>query len=155
MSYRRSGVKGATSFRRLLRQLPASADQKCIELLNRAGPILTARMKARIPFRTGFGRGGISYRVTPSTKTLKVGVLVPKLSRSDYFYLHILDVGRRSQLVLAHHKNGNTYRLQVRSMKPLRIVAQGAGDFRSEFLPNYRALMDVILLDAARGAGDD
>jgi hypothetical protein len=155
MTYRRSSLKGAVSFRRLLKRLSDSADRRLLALLNKAGPVLAETMRGALPERTGFARGGISWRLTPGTKTLKVGVLVPKLSRSDYFYLHILDVGRKAQTVTIRRGPRAGAPMHVTALAPLRVVYKGLQQFRSEFLPGYRALMNEILLDAARGAGDD
>jgi hypothetical protein len=155
VSYRRSSVKGAASFRRLLKQLPDTADQKLLALLRKAGPALAVSMQATVPERTGFGRSGISWRLTPGTKTLKVGVLVPRISRSDYFYLHILDVGRKAQTVTIKRGPRAGAPMRVPAYKALRIVYKGMQQFRGEFLPAYRTLMNEILLTAARGVGDD
>ena len=158
MANRRSTIKGAASFRRLLKRLPDSTDQRLIAVLQKAGPILADRMRARVPHRTGHLETAISWRVTPSTKNLKVGLLT-KASNKKLFYGHILDVGRKDKIVRAtrHDKGGgvSTYLLHVKARAGLFLEAAGLRDFRDDVLPDFRKLMDEILTDAARGAGND
>jgi hypothetical protein len=161
MSGRRSTIKGAASFRRLLKALPDSANKRLVVFLNDAGPVIAAKMREKVPVlqsprpnRTaGAARDSISWKVTPKTLNLKVGELT---KRSIVFYAHILDVGRKAQTVNVTrgskvYPNG----IKVPSMAPLNIVRATRTAFRLETLPGYRTLMDSILLDAAKGAGND
>lgn len=161
MSHKRSTIKGAASFKRLLRRLPDSANQRIVQFLNDAGPPLAAAMKARIPMlakprpnRTaGAARNSITWKVTPKTLNLKVGELT---KRDAVFYAHILDVGRKAQNVRVTrgskvYPNG----INVRALKPLYIVSNTRVAFRSDSLPGYKTLITDILRNASEGAGDD
>jgi hypothetical protein len=158
MAAHRSSIKGAASFRRLLKRLPDSADARLVAVLQQAGPILAERMKERLPYRTGHLQQAISWRVTPNTKNLKVGLL-SKAGNRKLFYGHIIDIGRRDRIVRAtrHNKSGSvsTYLLHVKAKAGIFLESAGLRDFRNDVLPDFRKLMDSILLDAARGAGND
>lgn len=161
MSYRRSSIKGAASFKRLIKALPDSAHTRIVSFLNGAGPPLAGKMESLTPVlkvprpdRTaGAARASIAWKVTPATMNLKVGELT---KRSVVFYAHILDVGRKAGNVKVtrgtkHYPRG----INVRALKPLHIVNGVRVAFRIDDLPGYRTLMDDILLEAAKGAGDD
>lgn len=158
---RRSSIKGAASFRRLLKALPASANQRLLTFLQAAGPVIAAKMKSEIPVlavprpnrRAGEARESITAKVTPKTLTLKVGELT---KRDVVFYAHILDTGRKAQNVKVtrgskSYPNG----INVRAMVPLHIIGKTRAAFRLETLPGYRTLMDDILRDASQGVGND
>ena len=160
----RSTIKGAASFRRLLKQLPDSANKQLISFLTTAGAVLAQQMKSGLPVlasprpnRTpGALRDSISYKVTPTTLKLKVGTLNAKLGRSSLFYGHILDVGRKAKNVKVTrgtkvYPNG----INVTALQPLYVISKAKAVFRNGTLPGYRTLMDQILLDASQGAGDD
>lgn len=157
---KRSTIKGAASFRRMLKALPDSASRRLVVFLNNAGPRIAADMEEKVPVlksprpnRTaGAARASISWKVTPKTLNLKVGQLT---KRSIVFYAHILDVGRKAQTVHVTRGSKAPYDMRVPSMAPLNIVRATRTAFRLETLPGYRTLMDSILLDAARGAGND
>jgi hypothetical protein len=163
MAYRRSSVKGATSFRRLVRQLPDASQAELLVLLNQAGPVIAARMKARTPVlatprkdrQAGALRDGIAWKVNARSMTLQVGLLGTPRGRAKLFYGHIIDVGRKAKTVTIKRGAHEGSALHVRALTPLRLVYKGLQDFRSGFLPEYRQLMDRILLRAAQGAGDD
>ena len=161
---RRSTIKGAASFKRILKQLPDSANKQLISFLNGAGATMAEQMKSGLPVlsaprpgRTpGALRASISYKVTPTTLNLKVGTLNGKLGRSSLFYGHILDVGRKAKTVtVTRRKNAAPYQLQVSPLTGLYIINRLKVTFLSGSLPGYRQIMDNILLDASRGAGDD
>lgn len=164
MSRRRSSIKGAASFRRLLKALPASSHQELVAFLQAAGPVIAPKMKAEIPVlaaprpnRTpGAARNSISWKVTPKTLNLKVGQLN---KRDAPFYAHILDVGRKAQTVTvtrtARRGGGPPYAMRVPAMIARHIVRKTRAAFRLETLPGYRKLMDRILARAAQGAGND
>jgi hypothetical protein len=158
---RRSSVKGGASFRRMLKGIGALADPRLVTFLRSAGPVLAGGMQNRIPVlsvprpnRTpGAARNSISWRVTPSTLNLKVG----ELSKRDIvFYAHILDVGRKGGNVrVTRGQKSYPNGINVRAMKPRYIIRSVRTQFRLETLPGYRTIMDDILTQASRGAGDD
>jgi hypothetical protein len=157
---RRSTIKGAASFRRLLKALPDSANKQLVSFLQTAGPVLAAKMRSEIPVlsaprpnRTpGLARNSISWRVTPVTLNLKVGELTKK---DIVFYAHILDVGRKGKTVPIKRGPRAGHKMNVRAMAPLYIVTSVRAAYRLDSLPGYRTLMDQILLDASQGVGDD
>lgn len=161
---RRSSIKGAASFRRLLKQLPQSANKQIVGFLTTAGAVLAEEMKSELPVlasprpdRTdGALRASISYKVTPTTLNLKVGEL---RKRDILFYGHILDVGRKAKTVnvtrTARRGGGPPYALRVSPLQPLYVISRTKASFRNGTLPGYRTLIDQILLDASQGAGDD
>ena len=161
---RRSTVRGAASFRRLLKRLPDSATEQLKTFLNAAGPILAEQMKSGLPVLTsprpdrtpGALRASISYKVTPSTLNLKVGTLSAKLGRSSLFYGHILDTGRKAKNVKVTRGSRKYPKgINVKALQPLYVVSRVRATFLKGSLPGYRTIMDSILADAARGAGDD
>lgn len=160
MSRHRSTVKGGASFNRLIRALPTSANKRLVTFLQAAGPVLAAKMEVLIPVlaaprpnRTpGLARDSIKWRVTPATLNLKVG----EISKRDIiFYAHILDVGRKAQDVRIKSGPRKGRVMHVKALKPRYIVGSVRATFRLETLPGYRSIMDDILLDASRGAGND
>ena len=161
MSNRRSTVKGAASFRRLLRALPDSSNQQLVAFLNDAGPVIAAKMRAEVPVlksprpnRTaGAARNSINWKVTPKTLNLKVGELT---KRDIVFYAHILDVGRKAKNVKVTrgskvYPNG----INVRALPALNIVKKTLATFRIENLPGYGTLITSILTRASLGIGND
>lgn len=164
MSAHRSSIKGAASFRRLLRNIGPSANTRLVKFLTDAGPLVAAEMKAIVPVLQtprpdrvpGAGRDSIGWRVTPKSLNLKVGTLNAKLGRSKFFYLHILDIGRRGGNVKVtrgskNYPNG----INVRTMTGRRILSKVRRRFRWEALPGFRTIMNDILANAARGIGND
>ena len=157
----RSTIKGAVSFRRMLRALPDSANTRLVVFLSDSGPVIAVTMqdqlpvlKSPVPNRTpGAARASITWKVTPKTLNLKVGQLT---KRSIVFYAHILDVGRKGGNVkVTRGRRSYPNGINVRAMSPLNIVRATRRSFRLETLNGYRSLMNDILADAARGAGDD
>jgi hypothetical protein len=163
MTRRRSTIKGAASFRRLLRRLPDGANARLLALLNEAGPVLAGFMRSALPVLAhpkrdrvpGALRASISWRVTPKSLNLKVG----QLSKKDLpFYGHILDVGRKAKTVRVtrvSRRGGAPYNLRVRPLAGLHVTARTKAGFVNRFIPEYRQLMDQVLADASQGAGDD
>lgn len=157
---KRSTIKGAASFRRMLKALPDSANRQIVGFLTDAGPVIAGKMQGLVPIlrtprphRTaGAARASISWKVTPKTLNLKVGELTKK---SIVFYAHILDVGRKAQTVNVTRGTKMPYSMRVPAMAPLYIIRSTRTAFRLETLPGYRTLMNSILLDAAKGVGND
>jgi hypothetical protein len=156
MARRGSKIKGATSFRRLLRRLPDSANkQLAVFLGDEVGPALAAYMRVITPLKTGALRAGETFKLAAKSLRLQVGIIGKRL-QSRLFYGHILDVGRRAQKKTVTRKKGvSPYVMNVSPFKALRLEGRTMTDFRQNFLPRYRSVMDAILADAARGAGDD
>jgi len=172
MARRRSTIKGAASFRRLLRRLPDSARKELAQFLGEeVGPGLATFMRAVTPIRSGALKGAIAFKLAAKSLRLRIGV-IGKADASRLFYGHILDVGRRAQRVRVTRRNRgsgfssktlakkggapmSSYVLNVKPLKALRLEYRTRLDFRDAYLPKYRKLMDAILLDAARGAGND
>ena len=161
MSARRSSIKGAASFKRLLRALPDTANSRLVGFLNDAGPVLAGIMQSQLPVlssprpnRTaGALRDSIKYKVTPKTLNLKVG----EISKRDIlFYGHILDVGRKAKNVKVTrgskiYPNG----LNVSALPGLYVLNRVKVKFLDGSLPGYRRLLDDILTEASQGAGND
>lgn len=172
MARRRSTIKGAASFRRLLRRLPDSANQELAEFLGEeVGPELAGFMRVITPVKSGALRAGIAFKLAVKSLRLRIGVL-GKGNVGRLFYGHILDVGRKAQTVSVRRRQHgsayasktmanragealSSYSMNVSALKPLRIVYRTKLDFRDTFLPKYRKLMDAILYRAALGVGDD
>jgi len=151
----RSSIKGAASFRRLLRALPDGSVAECNGLLGRAGPVLASNMRSRVGKRTGKTANAIAYRLLPKTMSLKVGLLTKALGR-QFFGAHILDVGRPSKAVRVPHRRGDRpFTMIEGQITAHHIVRAGYDDFRRQYLPEYRGLMDRVLHKAAGGVGDD
>ena len=158
---RRSTIKGAASFRRMLKLLPDSANAELRAFLNNAGPVLAAQMKSQLPVlasprpnRTpGALRDSITWKVTPKALNLKVG----EISKRDVlFYGHILDVGRKAKTVnVTRRKNTAPYSLTVSPLTGLYVLKRTRVSFLNGTLPGYREIMDKILLAASQGAGND
>ena len=157
---RKSRVKGAASFRRLIKALPDSAHDKLLGFLNAAGPVLKEQIQSQLPVlasprpdRTaGALRASIKFKVTPATLNLKVGELT---KRDVLFYGHILDGGRKGGTVPIKRGKRAGLTMKTSPLRGLYVLSRARATFINGSLPGYRTLMDQILQDAARGAGDD
>lgn len=155
-----SAVKGAASLRRLLRRLPDEARKQLADELNAIGQRLAGRAKGETPVLTGALRAALNFRVTPKTLQLRLG-LVKKADKRRYFYGYILDQGRAAKTVRARRKRKDgtvtTYDLRVSPIPQSRyeFVFGRRKDFQQNEIPKLRSVLDRVLLNAARGAGND
>ncbi|WP_174286635.1 HK97 gp10 family phage protein [Sphingomonas bacterium] len=156
----RSTIKGAASFKRLIKALPDTANKRLIGFLNDAGPVLVGVMQSQLPVlasprpnRTaGALRDSIKYKVTPTTLNLKVGQIA---KRDVLFYGHILNVGRKAKTVPIRRGPRAGATMKISALPGLYVLNRVKVKFLDGSLPGYRALLDNILTEASQGAGND
>lgn len=153
-------VKGVTSLRRLLRRLPDEARKELGNELQAIGERLTARAKAETPVKTGGLKSAIGFKALAKSLQLRIG-LVKKADRKRYFYGYILDAGRKAQVVKAKRRKADgtysTYNMRISAINKSRyeFVFGRRADFRENEIPKLRTVLDRVLTNAARGAGND
>jgi hypothetical protein len=94
MAARRSGLKGAAKFKRLLRSLPETAREELATELRQAGPKILSIARNETPQKTGASANALDFKVFPKTLRLQVGLLTKAVARR-FFYLRILEGGRK------------------------------------------------------------
>lgn len=147
-----SAVKGAASLRRLLRKLPDAARQGLGDELKAIGERLLGRAKAETPVRTGRLRAALGMSVAVKTLQLRLG-LIKKADRRRLFYGYILDQGRKAKQGVS--KSGRRWAVTAIPSSRYEFVFGRRRDFQQNEIPNMRKALDKVLIDAARGAGDD
>lgn len=147
-----SSVKGTASLRRLLRRLPDASRQALGDELKAIGQRLLARAKAETPVRTGRLRAALGMSVAVKTLQLRLG-LIKKADRRRLFYGYILDQGRKAKSGVT--KNGRRWATGAISPSRYEFVFGRRKDFQQNEIPNMRKVLDKVLSDAARGAGND
>lgn len=153
-------VKGVASLRRLLRKLPDAARIELSDELKAIGARLTATAKAETPVKTGRLRSAINFKSTVKGLQLRLG-LVKKQDRKRLFYGYILDAGRKAKVVKAKRRKADgtysTYNMRIRAIDPSRyeFVFGRRRDFQENEVPKLRTVLDRVLTNAARGAGND
>jgi len=113
----KTGLRGAGKFRRLLRSLPEECRAELVGELQRAGPVLLAAARAEAPDRTGASSAALAFKVFPKTLRLQVGLLTKAVARR-FFYLRILETGRRAQTVQRRGRSGNRHPYRVSPISP-------------------------------------
>lgn len=151
-----SRVKGAASFRRLLRRMPDAAREDLATWMGAAGARLTQRAKSETPSRTGRLRSAITWKLLPKSLRLRLG-LVTRRDQSRYFYGYILDQGRRAKRVMIKRgpRKGHYMNIPAISRERYNFVFGRRADFINNELPKLRKVLDGILHRAALGVGDD
>lgn len=156
MLARRSQVKGASSLRRALRQMPDATRDHVADALQDAGRNLLVRAKAETPLRSGKLRAALSMKVARRTLVLRVGLLTKKAQR-DLFYGYILDVGRKGKTVTISRGPRKGARMRIRPIPRTRydfVLGRGR-DFRRSELPRVRRALEFALHDVIEGSGND
>lgn len=153
-------VKGVASLRRLLRRLPDAARTELSNELQAIGRRLTATAKAETPVKTGRLKAAINFKATVKGLQLRLG-LIKKADRRRFFYGYILDAGRRAQVAKAKRRKADgsysTYTVNVKAIPASRyeFVFGRRRDFQQNEIPKLRSVLDRVLTNAARGAGND
>lgn len=153
----RPRIIGVASTKRLIRRLPAAANEEMRDVLTTSGQIMLARAKAEAPVRTGGLRNALAFKLLKGAAlTLKLGLLTKRTKRR-FFYGYILDNGRKAQRVRARRRGGTPYYINVRAIDPERynFVFGQRRYFRENILPKVRTVWESILKRAASGVGYD
>jgi hypothetical protein len=152
----RSRLKGAASFRRLLRRLPEAAREEVASFLDGAGARLLGRARAETPRKTGELAAALTYKLLPKSLRLRIGLLTKRTQR-DYYYGYILDQGRKAKRVMIRRGPRKGAYMNIRAIPRNRynFVFGRGRDFRQNEVPKLRSVMDAILRRAAMGVGDD
>ncbi|MFN3424890.1 MAG: HK97 gp10 family phage protein [Novosphingobium meiothermophilum] len=153
-------VKGVGSLRRLLRRLPDAARMELSDELQAIGKRLTERAKAETPVKTGRLRAALNFKATVKGLQLRLG-LIKKADQRRFFYGYILDAGRKAKVVKARRRRADgsysTYTINVKAIPASRydFVFGRRKDFQVNEIPKLRTVLDRVLTNAARGAGND
>jgi hypothetical protein len=131
----RRRIRGDRAFRKLLRKMPDAIREEIFRMMEVAGDQILAAQRADAPRRTGRLAAALSKRVSKASLRLRVGVIGRPLNRR-LFYGHILEVGRRAQVVTARRttRSGtiSTYQMRVRAImarpftRSVRTIARAA-----------------------------
>lgn len=155
-----AGVKGVASLRRLLRKLPDEARKELSDELQEIGKRLTATAKAETPVRTGKLKAAINFKATVKGLQLRLG-LIKKADSRRFFYGYILDAGRKAQVAKAKRRKADgtysQYSVNVKAIPSSRyeFVFGRRRDFQQNEIPKLRTVLDRVLSNASRGAGND
>lgn len=156
MARRRSRVVGASRVRKLLRRLPETMRAEIITALQGIGPKLLGRARGEAPRKTGALASALTFKVYPRTLRLRLGLLTKRLN-SDYFYGHILEVGRKAQTKTVRRRTSNgviQYALRVSPISPGRydMVGGRTKTFAKNLIrPLLSRIYDRALRKAASG----
>lgn len=151
----RSRLRGAGSFRRLLKQLPGAVHDELAELLDDAGSDYLAAMKADVPVRTGAVKGALRKQLLRKSLRLRVG-LPPQVLRGgriDLFYARIVEFGRKAQTVNVTRGDRAPFRMRVRAMAPQPFVFKRRAALRQSLNTKIRTFWDRTLADTSEGIG--
>ena len=147
-----AGVKGAASLRRLLRRLPDASRDALGNELQAIGNRLLARAKAETPVKTGRLKAALAVRVAVKSLQLRLG-LIKKQDKRRLFYGYILDQGRKGKSGIS--KSGRKFNITPIPSNRYEFVFGRRKDFQVNEVPKLRSVLDQVLTQAARGAGDD
>lgn len=161
----RSQLQGASAFRKLLRQLPASARDEMADALTDIAPDYLRAQQADVPvakaahrkgMEPGALRAGLSWKVLRTSLRLRVGLLGTKRGRARLFYGFIVEVGRQAQTVSVTRKAGVApYKLRVRAMAPRPFVYKKRPELRTRLNNRLSTFWEHALAHAGEGIGDD
>ncbi|MBB5684294.1 hypothetical protein [Sphingobium boeckii] len=156
---RRSRTKGGKTFRRLMKNIPASAREEFADVLELSGRDLAGVMRARVRRRTGALGRGVKWKVLRKSLKLRVGVLGSPRARGKLFYGYILNWGRKAQTAKANRRTQSgavsSYLMRVSARAGDRSIT-GAGSYLLPVLNKRLAsVWERILGAAARGAGNE
>lgn len=152
----KSRVVGASKVRKLLRRLPDKMREEIVSALNEAGPKLLGRARGEAPRRSGALASALAFKVYPRTLRLRLGLLTKRLNR-DYFYGHILEVGRKAQTKTVRRRTSNgviQYALRISPISPGRydMVGGRTKSFAKNLLrPLLARIYERALRKAASG----
>jgi hypothetical protein len=138
-------VKGAARIQTILRGLPDAYRKEMVSALEAGGEALAPEMKARAPRRTGATQAGISYKVTPRSLRLKVGLLGLRSGQGDLFYSRIQDLGRKAKTVKVRRRGTRPYMMRVRAMAGKRFVTGQFTDLRAVITAKVRGIFGRAL----------
>lgn len=150
----RSRLRGAGSFRRLLKQLGPAVKDELVELLDDAGDELLAAERADVVVRTGALKAGLVKALLKASLRLRVGL--PKKAfrgRHSLFYGRVVEFGRKAQIVNVTRGRKKPYKMRVRALAARPFVFKRRGALRTSINTRIRTFWDRALADAAEGVG--
>lgn len=164
----RSRLRGAGSFRRLLKQLGPAVKEELAEQLDDAGVELLAAMRADVAVKTGALRAGLVKKLLRASLRVRVGMPTTLRGRANLFYGRIVERGRKSKTVTVRRKrrvsrqtyqvragefrrSGGQYKMRVRAMAPRPFVFKRREALRGAINTRIRTFWDRALADAAQG----
>lgn len=147
-----AAVKGAASLRRMLRRLPDEARKELGDEMVAIGNRLLGRAKMETPVRTGALRAALGVKVLVKSLQLRLG-LIRKADQKRFFYGYILDAGRKAKSGTS--KSGRRWRVTAIPASRYNFVFGRRWGFKQLEIPRLRAVLDRVLLAAARGSGND
>lgn len=161
------------NFKQLLSRMPESVAAEFRKIHDQVGRFVLNRALSRVPRKTGALAAGLSYRVTPKTLKLRVGILGKRLNQK-LFYGRIMEFGRKGKTVIATRKGTygrargmglnvrsnrykraalnagvqGAYRLKISPLPPRRFLYSLR---REELYRPYQKLWGRVIHEAARG----
>jgi len=180
MARPRSRVRGAKTFRRILRGMPDAMRNELAGEMQQGGAELLAAMRSRAPRgATGKLASGLTAKVYPRYLRLRVGYIGKRVN-SRLFYARILEFGRRAQTVSVSRLNKggrqawrsrirarqarlsrkphdlvSVYQLRVKPLAPRRFVYGPLTNLRVVFGRRLRGAWDRALKSIAGANGND
>jgi hypothetical protein len=154
---KRSGVKGRSEIRRMMRALPDELKDEILGTLQRGGADLLAAQRASARRKTGAMAAGLSMKLLRGSATLKVGFIGKAVNRK-LFYAKIIGGGRKAQTVnVTRRKGTRPYSLRVKARAPEPVIDPPAAKaVRRRFVEQLNGTWERVLRKVASGgSGDD
>lgn len=151
----RSRLRGDRNFRKILKQLPSSAQDEMGDILEASGIELLAEMRRDVPVASGALKAGLSSKLLRKTLRLRVGLIGTPRGRAKLFYGFIVELGRKARTVTIKRGPQAGARMRVRQMAARPFVWKKRVAERGRLNERVRGFWGATLADAAQGVGSD
>lgn len=115
--------------RRLLQNIGPEAEREILQAYQRRAPAILAYARSEVPARNGSGRlrAALAFKIFPKTLRLRIGLLTKRIQKK-LFYAHILEQGRRAQVVKVRRRRPVSGGVAVYMMR-IRAISKDRYDF--------------------------
>lgn len=113
--------------RRVLQGMGPEVEREVISAYKRHAPAILAYARGEVPTRSGRLRAALAFKIYPKTLRLRIGLLTKRI-QSKFFYAHILEAGRRAQVVKVRRRRPVSGGVAVYMMR-VRAISKDRYDF--------------------------
>lgn len=113
--------------RRLLQNIGPEAEREILQAYQRRAPAILAYARGEVPQRSGRLRAALAFKIFPKTLRLRIGLLTKRIQKK-FFYAHILEQGRRAQVVKVRRRRPVSGGVAVYIMR-IRAISKDRYDF--------------------------